>query len=71
MNAHLAKPVRMERLYERMVQCLPNVISSTLTFRDLVERTAVRTSTISELSSTDQVVGFSCVDGQRKHKPVP
>jgi len=28
MNAHLAKPIRMELLYERMVQCLPSYLSS-------------------------------------------
>ncbi|HRY18796.1 MAG TPA: response regulator [Candidatus Competibacteraceae bacterium] len=64
MNAHLAKPVRMELLYERMVQCLPTVISPAPVFVIPKESAATEAPAIPEFPGIDQAVGLSYVGGR-------
>ncbi|MDQ5910708.1 MAG: hypothetical protein QG599_2805 [Pseudomonadota bacterium] len=64
MNAHLAKPIRMELLYERMMQCLPNVIPPTPTFRASVKQVATEAPTLPEFPGIDLAVGLSYVGGE-------
>jgi PAS domain S-box-containing protein len=66
MNAHVAKPIRMEALYESMVQCLPGLQPKLQVIRHSETTAIVDDETLPALPGIDLAVGLAHVDGRPK-----
>ncbi|HRH79425.1 MAG TPA: PAS domain S-box protein [Thiobacillaceae bacterium] len=66
MNAHVAKPISMDTLYERMAQCLPDVETPATTFPPPTASPAEpgkAASALPDFPGIDMAVGLAHVDG--------